>query len=146
MNRADLIAAARAAIGTPFVHQGRIVNVGLDCAGLLAHMCQSCGIPAIDQTGYPRTPSGGKLEAALEANVEAGVLRRVPVGEARGGDALVLRLGREPGHLGLMSDHNGRPTIIHAWQIVGKVVEHGLTDEWRKRVVRAYAFNGVSDE
>ena len=141
MTRAELLAAARAALGTPFVHQGRVAGVGLDCAGLLAHVCASCGIPAIDQSGYSRTPSGGKLEAALEANVDAGILRRIPVHEAKAGDALVLRLGREPGHLGMMGDG----TLIHAWQIVGKVVEHGIDAAWRKRIVRAYEFVGVSD-
>ncbi|MBK8745664.1 MAG: peptidase P60, partial [Propionivibrio sp.] len=40
---AAILAAARACIGTPFVHQGRIPGLALDCAGLVVAVAQAIG-------------------------------------------------------------------------------------------------------
>ena len=47
MTSADIIAIARACLGTPFRHQGRIPGVALDCAGLVVAVAAAprCRLP-----------------------------------------------------------------------------------------------------
>ena len=39
-NRNELMIAARSMVGTPFIHQGRVPGVGLDCAGFGIEACK----------------------------------------------------------------------------------------------------------
>ena len=55
-----IVASARAAIGTPFRHQGREAGRGLDCAGLLVHVAREIGAEPRDRGGYARMPTGGR--------------------------------------------------------------------------------------
>ena len=48
----------------------------------------------------------------------------------------------EPQHVAIVS----LPNIIHSYERVGRVVEHGLTEFWRKRIVRIYRFLGDDNE
>lgn len=129
-----MIAAARLAIGTPFVHQGRVIGVGLDCAGLVVHVANSLGIEHHDQGNYARTPSDGLLEAALDGQQ---CLERVS--EMQRGDVLLMRFLSQPQHLAIFTGE----TIVHSYQTVGKVCEHGLDDKWLRRIVGIYRFAGV---
>ena len=60
---ADVVAAARAHIGTPWQHQGRLRGVALDCAGLVIMVARDLGIvePDFDIRGYGRAPDGTML-------------------------------------------------------------------------------------
>lgn len=141
-NRADLVhdvlTAASSALGTPFRHQGRTLR-GLDCAGLIVWCAECAGIDYVDQGDYPREPSGGRLEAALEMQP---CLVRIPVVTAEAGDVLLIKFSGEPQHLAL---HAGK-MMIHAWEKTGKVCEHDL-DEWRSgKIVAAYRFVEVGHE
>jgi len=130
-----IIAAARSAIGTPFRHQGREVGKALDCAGLAIHVAAAVGADYQDSLGYAARPSGGLLEAALDA--QAGLVR---VFEVQPGDLLLMRFSGDPQHLALYAGD----TIIHAFAAGRKVCEHRLDDVWRARIVRIYRFRGVS--
>ena len=139
MTRAELIvAAARAAIGTPFRHQGRTLGRGLDCAGLAIHCAQTAGIATYDETDYPRQPGGGRLEAAFDQQPE---LRRIALPEIAPGDVLLMTFEGQPQHVAIVSEVG----IIHAYEPIGRVVEHGLTAFWRARIVRAYRFIEVAE-
>lgn len=135
MTPADIIAIARACLGTPFRHQGRIPGVALDCAGLVVAVAAALGADYLDQEGYGRLPVDNRLTEALDAQpcLER-VATRLP------GDVLLLRFGGEPQHLSI---HAGT-TLIHAWEAVGRVCEHGLDARWLSRVVQAYRFTGVA--
>lgn len=137
MTPADVVNAAREAIGTPFRHQGRTVGVGLDCAGLLLFVAGRLGIAAVDVTGYPRRPDG-RLAAALD--VQPALVR--VYGPAQAGDLLLMRFEDDThdGHLGICVG----ATLIHAWSHARKVCEHGFTPEWSRRVTRIYRFSEVS--
>jgi cell wall-associated NlpC family hydrolase len=135
VNPDDIIAAARSALGTPFRHQGREVGRGLDCAGLICHVCDTLGIAYSDQTRYARQPSGGLLESALDGHQ---CIERVQ-GSPMPGDLLLLRFAGEPQHLAIFTGTN----MIHAHQPLGKVCEHGFTGPWPRRLVRVYRFVGV---
>jgi cell wall-associated NlpC family hydrolase len=51
MTAAEIIAAARACLGTPFRHQGRLPGIGLDCAGVALHVAQAVGCGTLDASG-----------------------------------------------------------------------------------------------
>jgi cell wall-associated NlpC family hydrolase len=138
----EIIAAARAALGTPFVHQGRQVGVALDCAGLMDHVATVLDVPHVDVAAYARRPSGGRLEATFDAHVASGVIERVlPISQRKAGDILIMHFGGEPQHIAIFSGQ----TIIHSWQGPGKVCEHRMDDVWVKRIVRVYRFVGVEE-
>lgn len=139
MTADDIIATARSAIGTPFMHQGRMVGKGLDCVGLPLYVADQFGIVCTDVIGYPRRPVGGMLEEAFDAHVDSGILIRVNVTEMLAGDFLMMSFSREPQHMAIYTGEN----IIHAYQPVGKVCEHRLDATWRARIVRVYRLAGV---
>lgn len=135
---AQIVAAAKTAIGTPFRHQGRMVGKGLDCAGLAIHCAQSAGISTYDENDYPRQPGGGRLEAAFDKQPE---LKRIKISEMMPGDILLMTFEGQPQHVAIVSEIG----IIHAYEPIGRVVEHGLNKFWRSRIVRAYRFVEVSE-
>ena len=132
----DIIQAARDLIGTPFVHQGRIPHVALDCAGLVVAVAQAVGAEYIDQTGYSRSPSGGLLEAALE---DQPGITRVPPTERAPGDVLLMRFAGDPQHLAILAGE----TLVHSWEAPGIVCEHDMTETWARRIVRVYRFKDL---
>jgi cell wall-associated NlpC family hydrolase len=131
MNVDIILAAARACVETPFRHQGRLVGLGLDCAGVIDHVARRLGHDHTAPTNYPRLPYQGLLEATLD---EQPCLERVT--DLRPGDVLLMRFGREPQHLAIYAG----ATIIHAYEAAGKCCEHDYTAEWQRRTVRIYRF------
>lgn len=132
--RADIVAEARRWIGTPFRHQGRVLGVGVDCAGLVIGVAHALGLSSFDYTQYGREPANGLLLDICERH-----LNRMPLLDARPGDIYAMRFGAEPQHLAIVSDYG----IIHAYAPAGKCVEHRMDDVWRRRIVRAYRYRGV---
>lgn len=139
MTPQDVISAARLALDTPFRHQGRDVGSALDCAGLLSTTCASLGQPVAEQQGYAKRPSGGLLEAALDAQP---ALVRVP-GKPQPGDFVLMKFeaDKAPSHLGIVTGK----TLIHAWAVARKVCEHDFDAEWQRRVVRVYRLRELND-
>ncbi|MFA6280376.1 MAG: NlpC/P60 family protein [Bdellovibrionales bacterium] len=125
-----MIAAARACLGTPFHHQGRVVGVGLDCIGLIVVAMQAVGRPVRDRLDYGRRPDGTSLIAALEAH---GMRRASAMIEA--GDILLFRYDHQPQHVALAT--SGK-TMIHAFAVAGQVVETNIGDYWQRRLVGIY--------
>lgn len=130
----EVIAAARACIGTPFRHQGRLPGVGLDCAGLGIVAAKAAGIEIKDFAGYPRTPFDGMLKKMFD---EQNGLQKIGINDAAPGDVLLMRISSAPQHVAILS-HNG--FMIHAYQGVGKAVEQRIDDVWRSRIVAVYRF------
>lgn len=135
-----IISAARAEIGTPFRHQGRLPGKALDCAGLVCHVAGTLGFDYRDREGYSRYPAGGLLEDALDGQP---CLERIAIADMRAGDVLLMRFAGDPQHLAFhvgWSDSYQAEGIVHAHMRARKVCEHVLTDEWRGRIVRVYRF------
>lgn len=130
---ADIIAAARECLGTPFRHQGRLLGVGLDCAGVAAHVCGRLGFEPVDAVGYARTPAHGLLESTLDRQP---FLVHVVDGERQPGDFLLMRFRGEPQHVAVLAEE----TIIHAYEGVGSCCEHRLDEKWARRIVSVYRF------
>lgn len=135
IRRADVVAAARAWLGTPFRHQGRLRGRGCDCAGLLIGVAHDLGLSDFDFTAYGHLPHADTLRRLCDAH-----MRPIPIADARPGDVLLMRWVDEPQHLAIVTDIG----VIHAYASARKVTEHGMDDAWRRRIVAAYALPGVS--
>lgn len=125
MTRAAIVAAARAAVGTPFRLHGRDAHLGLDCVGLAA-LALRCAAPE----GY-RLRTGDA--AGVASQLRAAGLREVAV--AAPGDLLLCRTGPGQLHLAIRCEHG----IIHADAIARRVVERPgpvpwpVLSSWRMR-------------
>lgn len=130
----DIVAAARALIGTPFRHQGRLPQVGLDCAGLGIVVAKSIGIEIKDYTGYPRTPFDGMLKKMFD---EQENLQQIGIHDIESGDVLLLRITAAPQHVAI---YVGNGYMVHAYQAIGKVAEQRIDEIWTRKIVAAYRF------
>lgn len=131
-----ILAAARACIDTPFMHQGRVPGVGLDCIGLVIAVARRFyDLPEIE--AYGRVPAQGRLQSGMDLHP---LLRRVSGPEP--GDILLMRFRHEPRHVAFFAGD----TIIHSYAQVGRVVEHRLDARWASRIVRAYRFKDLCHE
>lgn len=133
MTREQILSAARELIGTPWAHQGRTPGVGIDCAGVVVHILALNGI-RYDVSGYAYEPNG---ELTLHADA---CLTRIQKAEFKPADVLVFRIKKLPQHVALATDKG----ILHSFNrgpgTLSKVVETGLTDQWRAHIVAAYKF------
>lgn len=129
-NIAQAVAAARAAIGTPFHHQGREVGVGLDCIGLVIIALRAVGLSVHDRTDYLPRPDGNSLQQAL---LDHGC-NAVP--EIVAGSILLFRYDNQPQHVALATSAH---SMIHAFAPACAVVETEIGDYWRRRLVGIYA-------
>ena len=119
--RPAYVAAARAELGTPWVHQGRLPGLALDCAGLVIVTARRLGMVAADWDvgGYSRAPDGSMLALCEQHMQQIGVLEL--------GAVLVLQTDREPQHMGIVGDYrHGGWSVIHASNAAGSVVETRL--------------------
>lgn len=124
-----VVDAARECVGTPFQHQGRLIGVALDCAGVVSYAVQSVGWDVLEVQGYGRTPNKGLLKKALDE--QPGLYQ---VWDKHTGDILLMRFVNEPQHLGIFTGS----TLIHAYEAVGKCCEHPVDDKWERRIVAVY--------
>lgn len=143
-----ITAEARTWMGTPFHHQAALKGVGCDCAGLIRGVGVACGVLDLPphrwrpHASYSRTPNPRRMERVLRM-----LLRPIAIEDLQVGD--VLWMGwrpRLPMHLGLLAERGGRYMLIHATADIGRVVEHGLTGDWRARIHSAWRYPGADVE
>lgn len=139
MTRAEIQAALRPLVGTPFHHQGRQPGVGLDCIGVVVAVGRAVGMPIKDRTDYGGQPVSGLLQRELDAQW----VRLPGIKHARPGDILLMRFAREPQHVAVLTD---RRTIIHCYEHIGYCCEHRLAGVWQARIVRAYTWPGIEED
>lgn len=139
---AEVVARARAWIGTPYRHQASCRGAGSDCLGLIRGLWRE--IHGVEPEPVPPyTPDWSEPDRA-ERLLEAAARHLIPVAPAtaRSGDVLVLRmvaLGVAK-HLGIRAaTAQGHPTLIHAYCGHG-VVESPLTPAWQRRVAGVFRF------
>lgn len=126
----ELITEAREWIDTPFHHQGRAKDRGVDCIGLPVGCLRNLGVDVYDPDGYAREPNG-TLEKELYKRLE-------PI-EFQPGALLLFRIRTNPQHVAIATDYG----MIHAYSGANKVVEHLIDDFWAKRLLKCYALPGV---
>lgn len=144
MTRAEIVAAARAWIGTPYVTGAALRGVGCDCVGLIrGTLADLTGRPVPNPPGWRPDWSASRARPLIEA--AARHLDPVPVEFVGAGDVVVFRhaTGREA-HCGILSEvgAEGAPArVIHAAEGVG-VVEVPL-GAWARRISYAARFPGL---
>lgn len=128
-----MLAASRACVGTPFMHQGRVPHVGLDCVGLIVVALRAAGVCVNDRTDYGLFPHGAMLEEALQRHATR--MHEAP----RAGDILLFTIKHQPQHVGLQTSATH---FIHAYAPQKKVVENSLTALWQRRLHSVYRLLG----
>jgi cell wall-associated NlpC family hydrolase len=127
-----IVSTARACIGTPFHAQGRLPQVGLDCAGLIITAASAAGMTLYDNTLYDIPPRAETLLDGLTRNQLA------PVSHIAAGHILLFRLGGAPQHLAIAS---GPDSMIHAYAPAGAVVETAIGPAWQSRLIGIFSFS-----
>jgi hypothetical protein len=137
--RAQLIAAARSYVGTPWRHMGRS-RQRLDCVGLLIVAFRDAGLEVAEPPPYAVGRRGPDMVAELAARGD-----RIPLGEARDGDVLVFADGLHCAHVGLRSTWRGVPAVIHGRRDRGRVVEEPLGADASTTPRLAFRPRGLGD-
>ena len=147
MSGAEVVAAARGWIGTPYLHQAATRGAGCDCLGLLRGVWREVrggepeAVPA-----YSRDWSEPQGDERLWRAARAHLVEK-PVQAAAPGDVLLFRMreGAVAKHLGLQARIGARASFIHSYTGHG-VIESPLSAPWARRIVARFAFpdRGVS--
>lgn len=132
----ELITAARAYLGTPHHHQGRVIGVGVDCVGLLCCASRDLGVVLDEGGAYSRRPDGKTLIERIERNAHK-------VEKPREGDVAVfwIRHPSLPTHLGILTDKG----LLHSYEGVGRVVETTMDERWKRRWHSTYRLNQMEE-
>lgn len=122
--RNDIVSAARGWLGTPYHHQARLKDVGVDCIGLVIGVARELQLiaPEFDVTGYSRHPDGRALMAMAREKMTPVTLDQMQIG-----DVVVVGFDKLPQHFGIIGDYrHGGFSIIHAASAYGQVIEQRL--------------------
>ncbi len=145
INRIGIVETARTWLGTPYLHQASVKNIGSDCLGLIRGVGAELGylpanLPQIDPrvVGYGSHPYGLMVPLMKEYLDEAD--RNNP----QIGSVLIFRIRDEPQHCAIVSDIKPDGTIymIHAYQTHPFVVECLIADLWQKRITHIFDYRG----
>ena len=134
-----IVEAARAWIGTPYVHQASVKGAGTDCLGLVRgiwrefHGTEPETLPAY-------TPDWGEVGQVELLLGGAGRLLR-PAPDEEPGDVLVFRMraGAIAKHMGILAQTGKQASFVHAYDRHG-VVESPLSAPWRARIAGRFRF------
>lgn len=140
VTRNQIIEVARSWIGTPYVHQGRKKGMSVDCLGLIWGVSLDLGLPTPEiPSNYTRSPSGNQLILGCEK-----YLNKVPTGFNYGTIAVFFGTDiKEAQHFAICGKVNGRPTMIHAFSRLEKVVEAPVHRFWERRLMASYEYKGT---
>jgi cell wall-associated NlpC family hydrolase len=142
VSRAEVIAAARTWIGTPFHHQARQKGVGVDCVGLTIGVALELGLVDEDTVktlpiDYKPHPDPKLMRQLLCDNMNA-------VWPPQPGDWIYISMPNNlPTHVALVT---GKGSIIHADSHCKQVAEHPFPDSFLRIARGAFAYRGVSDD
>jgi NlpC/P60 family putative phage cell wall peptidase len=137
MNKRDeIVQEARKWLGTPYRAQAHVLGVGVDCVNLVNEVL--CAVGAHERRELPvyRARPNGTLQDQVGE-----YLNRIPIIQADTGDVLLFKhptMG--PSHLALLTS---KTTIIHAYMMNRRVIEHSIDDRWRKMIAAAFRAKGV---
>ncbi len=134
------MAAARGWIGTPYIHQASLKNVGCDCLGLLRGIWRDCVGPE-PEAFVPYTPDWAEARGE-ETLADAGFRHFDPIeiAHALAGDIVLFRWrSHVPAkHVGILT---GPSSMIHAHD-GASVCEVPLSGWWQRRIAYAFRFRG----
>jgi len=140
ITRQEVVDFARSCKNIPYKHQGRS-KLGVDCAGILVMLGEWLGEYSENKEArrYSRNPASFSLKKELDK-----MLIQIDRQEIDCGDILLLKIVREPQHVGIVTDYSEQSFgMIHCYQSIGRVVEHRLNRFWAEKIVQAYQIPGV---
>lgn len=137
----QIIAEARSWVGTPWLHQGALKGVGVDCAGFIEQVCLNAGLPlAADFTRDYRRKEDGTIMLRI-----LGELSEYTMGGMEPSNVIAFHNERErdiPRHLAFLSQILPQTKyIIHASS--HGVVEHRMDGSWLRKIHSVWRINGV---
>lgn len=136
-----VIAEARRWVGTPYRHQAAVIGAGCDCVGLIRGVGLAAGVLTLDRMAVWRRQFGAYSRLPNPARMAQGMREfLMPLtGDPETGDIIWLAWRRDlPMHLAICTGD----TMIHSYSDIGRVVEHGLTAEWRNRIHSIWSYPG----
>lgn len=139
MTRDQIAQAARAWIGTPYVHQSRRCGAGTDCLGLILGLWADLRGP-FPEALPPYSMDWGEA-GSVEHLWQAARRHLVPGTGMAVGHILLFRMrgGAVAKHLGVQVACDPTPSFVHAYAGHG-VVESTLSAPWARRVVARFDF------
>lgn len=138
---ADVVAAARAWIGTPYRHQASCHGAGADCLGLIRGVWRDL-YGTEPETPPPYTPDWAERQGEETLGLAAGRhMKPVAPDAAQPGDLLLFRMRRSgpAKHAAILSAED---RMIHAYSGHAVCVTP-LGPWWRQRLAFAFRFPGV---
>jgi len=127
IDRALIVETARAYIGTPFRHQGRVRGAGIDCAGVPIGVAYDLGVVDACITGYDRQPNDTEFRAILDRYTF-----EIPFQDVLPADMLTFAFLKEQ-HIAIVTQVDPI-CILHAYESVGRCVEQPLDKVWLRRM------------
>ncbi|NTT86345.1 NlpC/P60 family protein [Tabrizicola fusiformis] len=136
---AEIVAAARGWLGTPYLHQASCRGGGTDCLGLLRGVWRE--VLGTEPAPIPAYTADWSEAEGREDLLAAARLWLLPAGDPAAGDVLLFRMraGAVAKHLGIASDTGDAPRFIHAYS-GHAVVETALSAPWRRRIAARFRF------
>lgn len=137
----DVVAIARAWIGTPYHHQASQQNVGVDCLGLVRGIYRTLyGFEAEQPPAYSKDwAEAGKQETMIAAAARHLVKKEIK--DLQTGDVILFRIKSHS-----VAKHAGIATsttsMVHAMEGVPVREEH-LTRWWLRRIAAVFSFPGT---
>lgn len=144
-DRARVIAAARAWLGTPYHHAADMRGVGVDCAMILVRVFCDLGlVEAFDPRPYTKD---WMLHRDDERYLGFLAARSHEVAKPKPGDIILFRVGRCYAHGGIVTKAK-QLTIIHAFAATACVVEEEVarTPQLSERLAQARFFSFWTDD
>lgn len=134
-----LVKALRKYIDTPYKHQGRSIETGVDCLGLIAACANDLGIEILDEVDYSTKVDPDRLLNGIKEHCVQNFPKTFEIG-----DLALMQFSKlaGPTHLAIITDKG----LIHSYNRVGKVVEHRMNSVWKARIVSTFKINGVNYE
>lgn len=142
--RAEIVRIARSWIGTPYIHQASVREIGTDCLGLVRGVWRSVVGP---EPEVLRAYSPDWAEASGREDLLTGLRRHMlelPCEVAQPGDVAIFRmLARGPAkHLAILSSHASdldAAAMIHAYS-GHAVCETVIGSAWARRAISSFRF------
>jgi cell wall-associated NlpC family hydrolase len=142
LKRGIIVEVARSMIDTPWRHQGRVPGKALDCTGLIVKVGHLAHVLSeeVDYTRYNRYPDPDDLRRHL---AKFAVRKRWE--DRKVGDIIEFAVEHVnfPCHLGILTEKEGVPYLIHAQMMRRKVVEHEFSEDWVKQATKVFKYPGV---
>lgn len=139
MSGAEIVAAARDWIGTPYHHQASAKDVGTDCLGLVLGVWREMkGQVPVVIPPYTMDWAEPQREEVLWQSARTHLRELTTPSEGavilfRMKDSMVAK------HLGILTANGSEPRFVHAYMRHG-VIESPLSVPWQRRIVSYFAF------